>query len=575
MANPTGHRKLLEQLRADGIKYLFGNPGSSEEGLLDEITRFPDIAYILGLQEAAIVGVADGYAQATQKTAVVQLHTGVGLGNGTSGLYHALRKRTPMVVLAGEAGVSVDAMEAHMAIDLVGLARPVTKYATRAIHPGSLLRLLRRCLKVAATPPWGPVFLAIPQDVLDQPNDEPVVPTLVPETRVVPEPALIARCVDLVQGATNPVILMGDGVSHSQAHGELARLAEVLGARVYGLMASEISIPWTHPLYCGLTGHMFGEGSQARVQDADAVIICGTYVFPEVFPLLQSPFRSDARVIHIDLDAYDIAKNHPVTLGVVSDPKLTMRALAEALTDRMAAEQKSAAQTRAAEIGSENQRNRAAAMEQDRSRREAVPLYMSAFAEELAQRLPKDAILFDESLTHLPELNRWLPPEAPGTFFQTPGGTLGVGIPGAVGAKLAHPERTVVGFTGDGGAMYTLQAMWTAAHYGIHAKFVVCNNHSYRLLKQNLVDYWADLGINPESFPPPFSIGAPELDFVSLAKGVGVSGTRVTQPQEIGPAIQAMLVHKGPFLVDLVLEGNVQRPEAPARGACTGHVPCS
>jgi len=241
----------------------------------------------------------------------------------------------------------------------------------------------------------------------------------------------------------------------------------------------------------------------------------------------------------------------------------------------MAAEQKSAAQTRAAEIGSENQRNRAAAMEQDRSRREAVPLYMSAFAEELAQRLPKDAILFDESLTHLPELNRWLPPEAPGTFFQTPGGTLGVGIPGAVGAKLAHPERTVVGFTGDGGAMYTLQAMWTAAHYGIHAKFVVCNNHSYRLLKQNLVDYWADLGINPESFPPPFSIGAPELDFVSLAKGVGVSGTRVTQPQEIGPAIQAMLVHKGPFLVDLVLEGNVQRPEAPARGACTGHVPCS
>lgn len=139
MANHTGHRKLLEQLRADGIKYLFGNPGSSEEGLLDEVTRFPDITYILGLQEAAIVAVADGYAQATQKPAVVQLHTGVGLGIGTSGLYHALRKRTPLLVLAGEAGVSVDALEAHMAIDLVALARPVTKYAARATHPGSLL----------------------------------------------------------------------------------------------------------------------------------------------------------------------------------------------------------------------------------------------------------------------------------------------------------------------------------------------------------------------------------------------------------------------------------------------------
>ena len=575
MANPTGHRKLLEQLHADGIQYLFGNPGSSEEGLLDEITRFPEITYVLGLQEAAIVGVADGYAQATQKPAVVQLHSGVGLGNGTSGLYHALRKRTPLVVLAGEAGVAVDAMEAHMAIDLVALARPVTKYATRAIHPGSLLRLLRRCLKVAATPPWGPVFLAIPQDILDQPNDESVVPTLVPETRVVPEPALIARCVELMQGATNPVILMGDGVSHSQAQEELARLAEVLGARVYGLMASEICIPWTHPLYCGLTGHMFGEGSQGRVQDADAVIVCGTYVFPEVFPLLQSPFRSDARIIHIDLNAYDIAKNHPVTLGLVSDPKLTLRAIADALTDGMTAEQKADAQARGAEIGAGNKRSREAAMETDRARRTAVPLYMSAFAEELAQQLPRDSILFDESLTHLPELNRWLPPETPGAFFQTPGGTLGVGIPGAVGAKLAHPERTVVGFTGDGGAMYTLQALWTAAHYRIGAKLVVCNNHSYRLLKQNLVDYWGDLGSNPKSFPPVFDIGGPDLDFVSLAKGLGVPGLRVAQPQEIGPAISAMLAHEGPFLIELVLEGNVARPEVPVRGACTGNVPCS
>lgn len=576
MANPTGHRKLLEQLHADGIRYMFGNPGSSEEGLLDEITRFPEITYILGLQEAAIIGVADGYAQATQRPAVVQLHTGVGLGNGVSGLYHALRKRTPMVVLAGEAGVSVDALEAHMAIDLVGLARPVTKYATRVIHPGSLLRLLRRCLKVAATPPWGPVFLAIPQDILDQLNDEAVVPTEVPQTRVVPEPALIARCAELLQGATHPVILMGDGVSHSQAHGELARLAEVVGARVYGLMASELCIPWTHPLYCGLTGHMFGEGSQARVQDADAVVICGTYVFPEVFPLLHSPFRSDARIIHIDLNAYDIAKNHPVTLGLVSDPKLTLRALAEALTDRMTAEEKAAAQARGDEIGAENERTRTDALEQDRARRTAVPLYMSAFAEELAQRLPKDAILYDESLTHLPELNRWLPPALPGVFFQTPGGTLGVGIPGAVGAKLAHPGHTVVGFTGDGGAMYTLQALWTAAHYGVDAKFVVCNNRSYRLLKQNLVDYWGDRGINPQSFPPAFDIGGPDLDFVSLAKGQGVPGVRVAQPQEIAPAIDAMLGHQGPYLIDLVLEGEVERPPAPGREAsCTGELPTS
>jgi benzoylformate decarboxylase len=190
---------------------------------------------------------------------------------------------------------------------------------------------------------------------------------------------------------------------------------------------------------------------------------------------------------------------------------------------------------------------------------------MSAFAEVLARHLPENAILFDESLTHFPELTRWLPPRLAGHFFQTPGGTLGVGIPGAIGAKLACPEQTVIGLTGDGGAMYTFQALWTAVHYGIGAKFVVCNNRSYRLLKQNLLDYWADLELSPaefpQSFPPSFDIRDPDLDFVGLARSLGVPGYRVAQPSEIEPAIRAMLEHDGPFLIDLVLEGNVARPQ--------------
>jgi thiamine pyrophosphate-dependent acetolactate synthase large subunit-like protein len=144
LANANGHRKLLEQLRADGIGVMFGNPGSSEEGLLYEISRFPDIHYILGLQEAAIIGIADGYAQATQKAAVVQLHCSVGLGNAIGSLYHARRRQSPLLVIAGEAGVAYDAMDAQMAADLVGIARPVTKYAARVIDSRSLLRLLRR-----------------------------------------------------------------------------------------------------------------------------------------------------------------------------------------------------------------------------------------------------------------------------------------------------------------------------------------------------------------------------------------------------------------------------------------------
>jgi thiamine pyrophosphate-dependent acetolactate synthase large subunit-like protein len=555
----TGHRRLLEQLRADGVRYLFGNPGSSEEGLLDEITRFPDIDYVMGLQEAAVVCTADGYAQATGKAAVVLLHSGVGLGNAVGSLYHALHRQTPMVVMAGEAGVAYDALEAHMSVNLVDIAKPVTKYATRATDPASLVRLLRRCIKVASTAPRGPVFLAVPQDVLDQLNDEVVVPTVLLDTRVAPDPGAVEKAARLLAGARNPVILAGDGVAASGAVDELVRLAQAWGAPVWGAMASELIMPWTHPLYAGLTGHMFGADSGAIVADADAVVICGTYLFPDVFPLTHSPMRPDATVVHIDLDPYAIAKNHPVTIGMVADPRLTLRALTDAV-ERVATDaQRASAAERVRRHSDDHARARTQARAADEARAEEIPLRMSAVAARLAEMLPADAIIFDEALTNSPELTRWLTPSTPGQFFQTPGGTLGVGIPGAVGAKLAHPDRTVVGFTGDGGSMYTYQALWTAAHHRIGAKFVVCNNSSYRLLKQNLVRYWKDTdgADTSRAFPPFFDVHEPGIDFVALAGALGVPAIQVAKPGDVESALRAMLEHDGPFLLEVVLDRDV------------------
>ncbi len=555
MTGTTGHRRLLEQLRADGVRYLFGNPGSSEEGLLDELTRFPDIEYIMGLQEAALVCLADGYAQATGAPSAVLLHSGVGLGNAVGSLYHALHRQTPMVVMAGEAGVAYDALEAHMSVNLVDIARPVTKYAARAIHPDSVVRLLRRCTKIAATPPRGPVFLAVPQDVLDQLNTEPVGPTVVPDTRVVPDPGAVEAAARLLAGAHAPVILAGDGVAASGAVDELVRLAETWGSGVWGAMASELVMPWTHPLWAGLTGHMFGTDSAAIVAQADAVVVCGTYVFPDVFAATANPFRPDATVLHIDLDANAIAKNHPVTIGMVSDPRLTLRALTDSLDRVMTDAQRTAAAGRAQRRAADSARDRARARHADEARREETPLRMSVVAAHLADLLPPDAIVFDEALTNSPELTRWVTPHTPGQFFQTPGGTLGVGIPGAVGAKLAHPDRTVVGFTGDGGAMYTYQALWTAAHHRIGAKFVVCHNSSYRLLKENLVRY-RENGSRQE-FPPFFDVHEPTVDFVALAGALGVAAMQVSKPGEVEHALRTMLDHDGPFLLEVLLDREV------------------
>jgi benzoylformate decarboxylase len=172
--------------------------------------------------------------------------------------------------------------------------------------------------------------------------------------------------------------------------------------------------------------------------------------------------------------------------------------------------------------------------------------------------LPKDDVLiFDEALTSSPAVVRYWPPQRTGEYFLTRGGSLGIGFPGAIGAKLANPNKTVIGFSGDGGSMYTIQALWTAARHNIGAKFVVCNNSSYRLLQLNIDQYWKDQGIAKHDFPLSFDLSSPRLGFVDLARGMGVAGVRVEDPAQVAGAIQQMLAHDGPFLIDLALEGDV------------------
>jgi len=557
MSQRTGRFAIIEQFVADGIHYMFGNPGTVEQGFLDALESYPDFHYILTLQETVAVAMADGMARATKKPAVVQLHSGVGLGNGIGMMYQALRGHAPLVVIASEAGIRYDAMDSQMAADLVGMAKPVTKWATRVVDPSSLLRVLRRAIKMAATPPMGPVFVCLPADVLDAPIEDEIVPTSVPVTCVAPEPSILAEAAALLAPAQKPMIIMGDGIAVSGAQAELARVAELLGAPVWGADSSEVNISETHPLYSGQLGHMFGSSSRAITTQHDAVLICGTYVFPEVFPALSSVFAPDAKVLHIDLNAYEIAKNFPVDLGIVADPALTLKALAAALGTAMrpedvaaAAERRAAARARRTE---EDREARAA----DAATWEQTPMRPARFMSELAKRLDPRSVIFDEALTSSPELVRYLSFDQPGGYYQTRGGSLGVGIPGALGAKLAHPDRTVIGFTGDGGSMYTIQALWTAAHHGIGAKFVICNNGSYKLLKTNIQQYWRERGISEHDFPASFDLGRPEIRFDLLAQSLGVDAIRVDRPEQVGPAIDKALGTEGPFLIDLVLSDEI------------------
>lgn len=565
MTQRTGRFALIEQLIADGVEYMFGNPGTSEEGFLDALLDYPQLRYVLALQECTAVGMADGYARATRRLGVVQLHAGVGLGNGIGMLYQARRGHAPLVVLAGEAGLRYDALEAQMAADLPAMAREVTKWSTRVVDPGSLLRVMRRAVQTALTPPMGPVFVSLPMDVLDAPNDEPVRPSVPPCTSVAPEPALVTASASLLAAAEHPLIVVGDGVAFSGAQAELGRVAELLGAGVWGADSSEVNLSAAHPAYRGLLGHMFGDNSQPILAQADAVLVVGTYLLPEVFPTVGPVFAPGARVVHIDLDASQIAKNHPVDLGLVSDPRLTLAALATALERAQTPAQRQAAAARLAALAALSERERAQALQADVAARDAVPLRPARFMQEIAARLPPEAIIFDEAITTSPDLCRYLRPTRPGAYFQTRGGSLGVGIPGALGMKLAHPDRPVVAFTGDGGSMYTIQALWTAARYRIGAKFVVCNNGGYQILKYNLQRYWGERHLAERDFPASFALAGPDLRFAELAQAMGVPGVRVERPEQIAPALQQALAHDGPYLIDLVIDGAVPAHAAPAR----------
>ena len=561
----SGHYAVVEQLAADGVDHIFGNPGTVEQGFLDALEDFPSIRYILTLQESVAIMAADAYARATKKVAVAQIHSSPGLGNAIGALYQAMRGHSPMLVLGGDSGIRYQAMEAQMAADLVAMARPVTKWSVMVQHPSSLLRILRRAMKVAATPPMGPVYVCLPQDILDELAVERVFPSFIPAARSLPGQDLVDQAAELLLDAATPMIYVGDGVAYSGAQSELARVAELLGAEVWGVDCGELNLAYDHPLWQGQTGHMFGSQSLAITRRGDVNLVVGTYMLPEVFPELGDIYADGARTIHIDLDPDAIAKNHPVTLGLLADPKTTLAALAEALDRRLPRAAREQAAARMADLRARKDQKLRQERDQDAARSPAGPLGFGTFMAELAPRLPADTVVFDEALTSSPALTRYFPPSRVGTFFQTRGGSLGTALAGGLGLQAACPDKTVLAVSGDGGAMYVIQALWSAVRHKLNVKYVVCNNRSYRLLQLNIQQFWGEQQMAGRPFPVCFDLSSPPLRFDAMAQSMGVAARRIETADQIVPAIEAALAHDGPFLLDVVIEGSVDPDQVEAR----------
>lgn len=574
-----GHEAILRQFLANGIDHMFGNPGTVEQGFLDALEDVRDMRYILTLQESIAVLCADGYARSRFKPALVQIHSSPGLGNAIGNLYQAYRGQSPLIVIGGDAGIEYQAMDAQMAADLVAMAEPVTKWSAMVQHPSSLLRMVRRAIKIACTPPCGPVYLCLPQDILDFDVAEAIFPAHIPSFETHPTSDSLEQLVPIINKAKNPVLLLGDGVAWTASTGlfserniglgPLVEFAQLIGCKVYEADGGEVNFPEDHPYYYGSTGHMFGSSSLPITNDADLIIVLGCYLLPEVFPTLTDIFLPSATVIHVDTNTSNIAKNHRVDYSFVCSPLTFVSQFNEILSSSLSPEFCNTRDERVKSIISQSPRSTSSVP----ASYEVVPshrsedyddktFYMKSgfFIKTLSDKLAKDAIIFDEALTNSPPIGHFLPGLKPGQKLLTRGGSLGTGFPGAIGAKLAHPEQTVVGFSGDGGSMYTIQCLWTAARHNIDAKFVVCQNRSYRLLQANITQFWKERGIKDRDFPTAFDLSNPQISFDTIAASFGVAGERVWNPDQVSSAIDRMLNHPGPYLINLVLEGEV-RPD--------------
>jgi benzoylformate decarboxylase len=560
MAGNTLRFKIIEQFLADGMNKMFGNPGTVEQGFLDALLQYPEMKYILTLQESIAVLAGDAHARSTQKPTLVQIHSTPGLGNSIGALYQAYRGHSPLVVIGGDSGVKYLSMDSQMAGDLVGMAKPVTKWSTVIYDSRTALRTIRKAVKIASTPPMGPVYICLPMDVLDEICTEDVFPAFIPSTKVIPDDSAIESIVKNIAKAAKPIMYIGDGVAYSGAVEEVSILAHLIGAEVYNVDGGDLNINWKDPLFKGQTGHMFGYSSLPIFKSGDLNLIIGTYIAPEVFPELGDIFDSSAMNIHIDLNAYEIAKNHRVDIGVVADPKLTLQKIIEKINNENSNELFLKSQSRVLSITQENQIKQQNLIEADKSKLNSSPLHFEEFSLALSKHISEDTIIFDEALTNSPALTRYITPSKAGNFFQTRGGSLGVGIPGGLGLKVANPDKPVIVFTGDGGSMYSIQALWTAVRHNLDVKIVICNNSSYHLLQLNIDAYWNERTMDKHEYPLPFDLSNPPLNFKAIAESLGVRASRVEQSWQIEGAIKEMLSYNGPYLIDLVIESDV-RPD--------------
>ena len=513
---------VFDLLRELGIDTIFGNPGSTELAFL---TPWPaDLRYVLALQEASAVAMADGYAQATGNAAFVNLHSAAGLGNGLGTLYTAFRNQSPLIVTAGQQTRDLLLYDPYLGADRpTEFPRPYVKWACEPARAEDVPVAIAQAYAIAMERPRGPVFVSIPCDDWEH----SVVPVHAGRHAwdVEPLQSSVAELVDALAASKNPALVVGAEVDRQDGYALAIELAERLNTPVFEAPnSSRSSFPEDHRLFAGFLPAIPERLSEA-LQNFDLILVIGAPVFTFHVPGKAAIFDSGPRIFQITDNALSAARSH-ATDTIVSSMVPALKALLQRLPKSSHKEP-------------QTPRDILLVLPKD-------PIQPEFAMQEIARAVGRDMIVVEEAPSHRPAMQKHLPILRPKGFYTMASGGLGWGLPAAVGVALAE-KQPVVCLIGDGSAMYSIQALWTAVQEKLSLVMIVLNNRGYGAMKS----FGRLLGT---SEPP--GIHLPGISYVNIASGLGAVGVEVSRSSDIYQALQRALRREGPTLIDIQIDPN-------------------
>jgi benzoylformate decarboxylase len=552
LARIAGKHALLKMFEAEGVEYMFGNPGTSEAPMMAIMDQYPSIEYVLVLQEGVAVGLAEGYARSTGKVPLVSLHIDNGMSNGLSLMIDQLYSGTPMVMTAGNKDIRK--LGAGRS-DLANMARPYAKWSTEITHAEQVPGVIRRAFQEARTAPTGPAFVGMSANAFDDIAEMDLIPSTAVDVSPSADPQLIDKICGMIAGAERPILIVGDRVAGSNGTASAVAVAEAGGMRTYGHGSTDVNFPADHPLWQGNLS-MREVAAIDAIRAADVIVAVGCPVFDEFFYLPGQFVADDSKLIHIDINPGAIGKSEPTDIGILASPGKALGQLAEALDVGLNGSQVEAAEGRKREAAGESAARIDAFRQLAGTSTKGRPMSPAMMVDHLAKALPDNAAVFNDAVSTGGLLFDALAPSTQGNYYGCRGQAIGWGMGAVMGVKLGSPDQPAIGVIGDGSAIMSVQALWTAVNSEIPAVFVICNNASYRVLKVNMNHYHRLNTLDrPDSY---FAMDFPTpLDFAAQAQAYGMQGIRVEDPADIDSAINSAIDSGKPAVIDMIIDGSL------------------